>query len=54
MPDRFDEFIHNENVRNYQRQLLTSGDAGQRMVLLRLLAEEAARAKRAGWMPLYR
>jgi len=51
---RFDEFMHNENVRNYQRQLTSPADESHRNVLIRLLAEEAASAKRAGWLVPHR
>jgi len=54
MPEEFDEFMHWENVRNYQRQLMTATDPEQRRMLMSLLEKESARAKEAGWTPLYK
>jgi hypothetical protein len=54
MPGRFNEFVHVRNVRNYQRQLLEAVDPARRGMLMVLLAEETAAAKKAGWAPLYK
>jgi len=51
MPSCHDQFIHDQNVKNFQRQLMGSTDAEQRKLLMALLAEEAAKAKKAGWVP---
>ena len=46
------EFVYRRNVVNYMRQLRDAGDDDRRKLLLTLLAEEAAKARLAGWMPL--
>ena len=51
MPNATDQFVHNQNVKNYSARLLaTQGDA-QRAMLLTLLAEELTRARQRGWQP---
>jgi hypothetical protein len=54
MPDRFNEFVHIGNVRSYHRQLAEICSPERRKVLMVLLAEESAAAKKAGWVPLYK
>ena len=51
MPTRHDQFIHEQNVKKYQQQLMRPTDVGQRKLLMALLREEAAKAKTEGWMP---
>lgn len=46
------EFVYRRNVLNYLKQLRETLDEDRRRMLMSLLAEEAARAKRAGWMPV--
>ena len=48
-----DEFLHRLNVTNYIRHLHAPHDEAQRATLLRLLAEEGAKAKASGWAILY-
>jgi len=43
MPDRFNEFVHRENIREFQRKLETETDPEKRELLERLLAAEVAR-----------
>jgi len=47
-----EEFIHRRNVLNYTRLLRAAPDLSSRTVLMALLAEEAAKAETAGWMPM--
>ncbi|MFC3069030.1 hypothetical protein [Phenylobacterium soli] len=47
------EFVHRRNVLNYLRQLKDAPDDERRRMLMALLAEEAAKARRAGWMPVH-
>ena len=48
-----EEFLYRQNVTNFTRLLRDAPDEAQRTRLLRLLAEEAAKARAAGWMPLF-
>lgn len=48
-----EEFLYRQNVTNFTRLLRGAPDEARRMMLLRLLAEEAAKAKAAGWSPLF-
>lgn len=43
MPDRHNAFIHDENLRNFERQLAAEEDPDKRLLLQQLLAEEKAR-----------
>ena len=52
MEKSFGEFIHHRNVENYRRMLRETPDATRRQTLMTLLAEEAAREKEQGWLPL--
>ena len=45
------EFIYRRNVLNYMRQLKDAPDEDRRKLLLIRLAEEAAKARQAGWNP---
>lgn len=45
------EFIYRRNVLNYMTQLRDAPSAERRRMLLSLLAEEAVKARKAGWMP---
>ena len=45
------EFIYRRNVLNYITQLRDAPSEERRRMLLSLLAEEAVKARRAGWMP---
>jgi len=54
MPGRFDEYVHIGNVRSYRRQLAQGCSPERRRMLMVLLAEETAAAKKAGWAPLYK
>jgi hypothetical protein len=47
------QFLHHANVRNYQRRLKEVTSSSERGVLMELLDEELASAKREGWLPLY-
>ena len=51
MPHCRDQFLHDANVKRFQRQLMGATSVQQRKVLMILLAEEAALAKRRGWFP---
>ena len=53
MERSMDEYIHRMNVDKYTRLLGTASDDARRALLMKLLAEEAARAKAAGWLRLY-
>jgi hypothetical protein len=53
MERSMDEFLHHANVEKYKHLLRETRDARQRAMLTSLLIEEAARAKAAGWLPLY-
>ena len=44
-----DQFLHRENVANYQRLLSQGPDEATRRLILTLLGEESARAAAAGW-----
>jgi hypothetical protein len=48
-----EEFLYRQNVTNFTRLLRDAPDEAMRTTLLRLLAEEAAKAKEAGWAPLF-
>ena len=52
MEKSFSEFIHHQNVENYNRMLREKPDATRRQTLMTLLAEEAAAGKEKGWLPL--
>ena len=43
MPDRFDEFVHQENIREFKRKLAVETDPEKRKLLEGLLAAELAR-----------
>ena len=44
MPSRFDKFVHDENIRNFKRQIEEAEDDPVRLALLnRLLREEEVR-----------
>lgn len=43
MPDRFNEFVHRENIRQFQSKLATETDPERRKLLESLLAAELAR-----------
>lgn len=45
------EFVYRRNVLNYMRQLRDAPSDDRRRMLLALLAEEAAKARKAGWLP---
>lgn len=45
------EFIYRRNVVNYMKQLRDAPSEDRRRMLIALLAEEAAKARRAGWLP---
>lgn len=51
MPDRWDEFIHNQNVARYRRMLGETTDEQTRKMLMRLLEEEVASATAHRWPP---
>ncbi|OBQ57818.1 hypothetical protein [Mesorhizobium erdmanii] len=40
MPTRYNKFVHEENVRRFEKRLETETDLGQRTLLRELLAEE--------------
>ena len=42
MPDRFNEFVHQENIRQFQKKLAVETDPEKRRQLEGLLAEELA------------
>jgi hypothetical protein len=42
MPGRHNEFIHLENIKNFEKKLETETDPANRELLLTLLAEEKA------------
>ena len=52
MPDRHNAFIHDENLRNFERQLAAEEDPDKRLLLQQLLAEEKARKLPAPTAPL--
>ena len=43
MPDRFDKFVHDENIKNFTRQIETETDPAKLVVLKSLLSEEQTR-----------
>jgi hypothetical protein len=43
MPDRFDKFVHEENIRNFKRQIEAEDDPVRLALLRRLLREEQMR-----------
>ncbi len=43
MPDRLDEFVHQENIREFKRKLAVETDPERRKFLEDLLAAELAR-----------
>lgn len=43
MPGRFNEFVHRENIRQFQSKLATEADPEKRKLLQSLLAAEQAR-----------
>ena len=47
-----EEFVCLRNMKAYTRQLRAAADAERRRLLMKLLAEEAERAKRADVIPL--
>ena len=47
-----DEFIHRCNVANYRQMLRSGPDVSRREMLTALLAEECAKAKLNGWLPM--
>ncbi|GLS38488.1 hypothetical protein GCM10010869_40830 [Mesorhizobium tianshanense] len=40
MPGKYDEFVHLENIRNFEKKLETETDPVKRDLLVKLLAEE--------------
>ena len=44
MPDRFDKFVHDENIRNFKKRIEAERDPARLEVLKRLLREEELRA----------
>ena len=51
MTSATDQFVHNQNVKNYSARLHTPQGAIQRAMLLTLLAEELTIARKNGWQP---
>jgi hypothetical protein len=51
MPNATDQFIHDQNVKNYSTRLLTAPGGAQRATLLTLLAEELSNARLMGLRP---
>ncbi|CAN1506637.1 hypothetical protein MCEMIH16_00665 [Caulobacteraceae bacterium] len=49
MTNSTDQFIHDQNVKNYSARLLTTDGGAQRATLLTLLAEELTNARLKGW-----
>jgi hypothetical protein len=49
MPNRFDEFLHLQNIMKYQQHLAHAEDDASRKLLLDFLAEESAKARKARW-----
>ena len=43
MPGRYNEFVHLENIKNFEKKLETETDPVNREMLSHLLAEEKAR-----------
>jgi hypothetical protein len=48
MPDRFDKFVHDENIKNFSKQLETETDPVRLALLKTLLKEEVARLAPGG------
>ncbi len=42
MPNRYDNFVRRENIKNFEEKLSTETDPERRNLLLKLLSEEAA------------
>ena len=51
MPPSLAEFIHQQNIRHYTKELSTSASGPRRVMLLSLIAVEAAKADKEGWKP---
>lgn len=51
MPDRWDEYVHRQNVERYRRLLSEAKDERTREFLRALLAEEDASARTHNWPP---
>lgn len=49
MPPSLAEFIHHQNMRHYTKELSTTASGPRRVMLLSLIAVEAAKADKAGW-----
>lgn len=47
-----EEYVHQQNVLNFTRQLADARHASQRELLMRLLAAEQTNAITEGWMPI--
>ena len=47
-----EEYVHQQNVLNFTRQLADARHAPQRELLMKLLAAEQANAVIEGWMPI--
>ena len=43
MPDRYNEYVHRQNIENFTRQLATETDPEKRRLLLELLKAEQGR-----------
>ena len=43
MPDRFDKFVHDENIKSFTRQIEAETDQARLEILTTLLKEERAR-----------
>ena len=52
MNESVEHYLHRLNVVKLNRKLRDSTDGAERKTLLALLAEEAAKAQKAGWPPL--
>ena len=53
MPTSLAEFIHRQNMRHYTNELSTVTGGPRRVMLLSLIAVEAAKADKAGWATRY-
>jgi hypothetical protein len=47
-----DEYLHRLNVASFTRQLRDAPDGQRRKILMDLLAEETARGRSRGWLPM--
>jgi hypothetical protein len=45
MPDRFEKFVHDENLKNFGKQLRDETDPARRAVLLDLIEEQKRRTR---------